>query len=77
MLLLLFEEDTIKNRKQTFEKIYEFLGVENANISLDVKVTPDIGWKSDKVENVLNTAHPVNQTVKKLIPSRNLRMKIK
>ena len=77
LLFLLFEEDTINNRKKTFEKIYRFLEVENANISVDVKVTPDIAWKSNRIDKILNTAHPINQLIKNFIPSKNLRMKMK
>lgn len=77
MLFILFEEDFLQNRNKTFEKIYEFLGVKHENISVNVKITPQTKFKSNKAEKILNSAHPINQFAKKLIPSKKLRTDIK
>jgi hypothetical protein len=77
MLFILFEEDFLQNRNQTFEKIYNFLGVEHEDISVNVKITPQTKFKSNKADQILNTAHPINQFAKKLIPSKKLRTDIK
>lgn len=77
MLFLLFEEDTIKNREKSFEKIYEFIGVDKLNIPVNIKITPNVRHKSKKADKILNTAHPINQLAKKIISNKNLRTNIK
>ncbi|MCD4793931.1 MAG: sulfotransferase domain-containing protein [Bacteroidales bacterium] len=77
MLILLFEEDIIKNRKKTFEKIYDFLDVDILDLPVNVKITPNTKYKSKKFNKILNTSHPINQFAKKLIPSQKTRTNIK
>ena len=77
MFFILFEEDFLQNRQETFDKIYAFLGLKNENISLNVKNTPGIASKSTKADKILNTANPINQFAKKIIPSKKLRTNIK
>ena len=70
MLFLLFKEDTLKNREESFKKIYEFIGVDTLDIPVNVKITPNVTFKSEKTDKILNTAHPINQFAKKLIKLR-------
>lgn len=77
MLFLLFQQDTIDNRAVAFDQMYEFLGVDLVNLPVNVKLTPDVQVRSPKADKILNTAHPINQFAKKLIPSKKLRADIK
>jgi hypothetical protein len=77
MMFVIFEDDFLNNRKHTFEKIYDFLGVEHEDISVNVKITPQTHFKSQNADKILNSAHPINQLAKNLIPSKKLRTDIK
>lgn len=77
MFFILFENDFLNNRKHTFEKIYNFLGVEYEDISVNVKITPQTHYKNQNADKILNTTHPINQFAKKIIPSKKLRTNIK
>lgn len=77
MFFIIFEDDFLNNRKETFSKLYKFLGVDYQDIPLNIKITPQTKLKSDKADKILNTAHPINQLAKKLIPSKKIRTNIK
>ena len=78
LFFILFEEDFLKNRKQTIKNLLKFLQVnENENIGVNVKSTPGGTSKYKKANKILNTAHPINQFAKKIIPSKKLRTNIK
>lgn len=77
MLVLLFEEDILKNRKKTFKKIFKFLEVDDYDLFTDIDSKPAAKWRSDKINYLLNTPNIINQSVKKLLPQRNIRMMIK
>jgi len=78
ILILSFEDDFLKNKNNTIKKILNFIGVNrNVNLALNVKATPEVSWKSEKVYNALYTKSKLNQFAKKIISSKNLRIKIK
>ena len=77
MLFILFEKDFLQDRKQTIDKIYNFLNIKKENISVNIKLTPQTHHKSKKADKILNTSNPFNQFAKKLIPSKKLRTNIK
>ncbi len=77
MLVLLFEEDIIKNRKKTFKNIFEFLEVDDYDLFTGIKSKPAAKWRSDRFNYLLNTPNIINQGVKKLIRRKNIRMMIK
>ncbi len=75
--VILFEEDFVENRKATIAELQQFLGVDHEELSIHVKSYPTAKRRSNLADRLLNTAHPVNQFFKKIIPSKNLRMLIK
>jgi hypothetical protein len=75
--IVLFEEDFVENRKATIAEIQQFLGVDHEELSVHIKSYPTAKPRSKLANRLLNTAHPVNQFVKKLIPSKKLRMLVK
>jgi len=77
MLFLLFEEDLVDNRKETFFRIYDFLGVKRINISPNVKSLSSGETRSETMDGVLNSQHLLNRIAKAIIPSPNLRTNIK
>jgi hypothetical protein len=77
MLFLLFEEDFLKNRKKTFNSIYDFLGVERLNISVDKWENPSKDLRVKNIDGILDTPNPINQIAKALIPNKNARVRIK
>ncbi|MCD4698250.1 MAG: sulfotransferase [Bacteroidales bacterium] len=77
MLFLLFEDDLVRDRKNTFKRIYDFLDVEWVNISLNVKNLAAGKSRSGVVDEVLNTSHSLNRFAKTIIPNKNLRTNIK
>lgn len=75
--IMLFEDDFVENRKATISELQRFLGVDHQELSIHVKSYPTAKPRSSLADRLLNTAHPVNQFFKKIIPSKNLRMLIK
>lgn len=77
MLFFLFESDFIDNRRGMIEKICDFLDVDKLELDLDVKANASAVLRSEKADYLLNTANPVNQFAKSLLPSKGLRTKMK
>jgi len=77
MLFLIYETDIKQNPKQTYNKIQDFLGVSKIELFTDVNKIPGQKNKSKKIDKLLNTANPINQFAKKLLPNKQFRMKIK
>lgn len=75
--IVLFEEDFAENRKRTIRQIQKFLGVDYENVVVSIKTMPTGKMRSANLDQVLNTAHPVNQFFKKMIPSKKVRKWIK
>lgn len=78
MLFIHFEQDFLRNREKTIRKIFEFLELNpDEKIGVNIKSTPGVKSKSERLDTILNTAHPINQFAKKIIPSKKLRTNIK
>ncbi len=78
ILILLFKKDFLDNKKETIKKILDFINVDSSvSLPLNIKATPDVNWKSQFLNKILNTANPINQFAKKIIPSKKTRLKIK
>lgn len=77
MLFFLFEEDFLKNRKNTFERIYDFLEVERLNISVEKWENPSKDLRNQKIDGILDTPNPINQFAKAIIPNQNVRTRLK
>ncbi|NCC73657.1 MAG: sulfotransferase [Sphingobacteriia bacterium] len=75
--IVLFEEDFAENRKRTIRQIQKFLGVDYEDVVVSIKTMPTAKMRSANFDRVLNTAHPVNQFFKKMIPSKKVRKWIK
>jgi hypothetical protein len=75
--VFVFEEDLLRNAALMTEKIQQFLEVNFENLNTLVKETPARRVRNEKVEQVLNTAHPVNQFFRRVIPSKKVRAFIK
>jgi hypothetical protein len=75
--VILFEADFVENRKATISGLQQFLGVDHEELGIHVKSYPTSKPRSNLADRVLNTAHPVNQFLKKIIPSKKLRMLVK
>ncbi|OQX76276.1 MAG: hypothetical protein B6D64_10165 [Bacteroidetes bacterium 4484_276] len=77
MLFLLFEEDFLKHRKKSFNRIYDFLGVERLNISVDKWENPSKDLRIKNIDGILDTPNPINQFAKAIIPNKNARVRLK
>lgn len=75
--IFLFEEDFLKGTPKMLREIQEFLEVDHEELNTLVKETPARQVKNQKMDQVLNSAHPLNQFVKKAIPSKRIRAFIK
>lgn len=75
--ITLFEEDFVENRKATISSIQQFLGVAHEELSVHIKSYPTVKPRSKLADRLLNTAHPVNQFFKRIMPSKNLRILLK
>ncbi|MCF8369935.1 MAG: sulfotransferase domain-containing protein [Bacteroidales bacterium] len=74
---ILFEEDFLLNRKKTILEIQRFLGVREEDISVNIKTFPTVKIRSNQIDKSLNTANPVNQFFKMILPSKKIRMFVK
>lgn len=78
ILILKFEQDFLKKRKETIETILKFINVNSTEqLALNVKATPQVSWKSQKIFKLLNTKNKINQFAKKIINNKQLRIKLK
>lgn len=75
--IFLFEDDFLNNISKMTGDIQEFLEVDFEDLNTLVRDIPAKKVKNEKVDQVLNTAHPLNQFLKKAIPSKKLRAFIK
>jgi len=71
--VVLFEEDFISNRKLLVKESFDFLEVLPEDVSIHVKLMPTTNPISRTIDRMVNTASPVNQMLKKIIPSNKLR----
>jgi hypothetical protein len=77
-LILHFEDEFIKNRKHTIEKVLEFLGLENTKeLKIDVKSNPASKAKSKKIKRLMQKTGWWRIVIKNMIPSLKMRQIIK
>lgn len=67
-LFLVFEDDFIKNRKATFDKIQNFLGVNYAPLDLDIRSNEAAKPKSKELHNLTRKKNPLRSVLGKLLP---------
>lgn len=77
MFFILFETDFLKNREVTFERIMDFLGVERVVLDVDIRSNPASMSRSLRMKQFMNAQNSFKETVRALIPSKNLREKIR
>jgi len=77
LFFVLFEEDFIKNRKQTIENILTFLGVSNENLILNIKSFQSKPIFSKRFYTLLNSSNILLNSTKVLIPSKKIRILLK
>jgi hypothetical protein len=77
MFFIIFEQEFIKNRKQTIEYILKFLEVGNINLNLEVKSNPASVSKSKVLRDIIYKKPNVLRIISRfLIPNRNSRENI-
>jgi hypothetical protein len=67
-LFLVFEDDFIKNRKATFDKIQDFLGVKRAELDLGIRSNEAAATKSKAIHDLTRKKNPVRSALGKLLP---------
>ncbi|MFI5134833.1 MAG: sulfotransferase domain-containing protein [Chitinophagales bacterium] len=67
-LFLVFEDDFIKNRKATFDRIQDFLGVKRADLDLDIRSNEAAVPKSQALHELTRKKNPVRSALGKLLP---------
>lgn len=68
MLFLVFEDDFIKNRKETFNRIQDFLGVKRAELNLDIRSNEAAAPKSKALHDLTRKKNPLRDTLGTLLP---------
>ena len=68
MLFLVFEDDFIKNRKSTFDRIQEFLGVKRVELNLDIRSNEAAAPKSKTLHDLTRKKNPLRSVAGKLLP---------
>jgi hypothetical protein len=68
MLFLVFEDDFIKNRKETFNRIQDFLGVKHVPLDLDIRSNEAAAPKNKAVHDLTRKKNPVRKLVGSLLP---------
>lgn len=69
MLFLVFEDDFIKNRSETFNRIQDFLGVKRAELNLQIKSNEAAAPKNKAVHELTRKKNPLRNFLGKLLPS--------
>jgi hypothetical protein len=75
--IVLFEEEFITDRKLLIKETFDFLGVPFEDVSVSIKLMPTTNPISKKLDQITNSASPINQALKKIIPSKKIRKSIK
>jgi len=75
--VVLFEKEFIDQRRETMNEIFDFLSLPCEHISLDIHTMQSALPLNQKLNEILNTGHPINQLGKRLIPTKKFRNKIK
>ncbi|MBK9731737.1 MAG: sulfotransferase domain-containing protein [Chitinophagaceae bacterium] len=69
MLFLVFEDDFIKNRNETFNRIQDFLGVKRAALNLQIKSNEAAVPRNKAVHELTRKKNPVRNVLGMLLPS--------
>jgi hypothetical protein len=69
MLFLVFEDDFIKNRKETFDRIQDFLGVKRMALNLQIKSNEAAAPKNKAIHDLTRKKNPLRNLLAKIIPS--------
>lgn len=77
MLFLIYEKDFGDDTQTTYIRIQKFLKVNYENLYSDIKQIPGQAVKNKNFNKLLNTPNTINQLVKKIIPNKKIRIKIK
>ena len=79
MFFIIFEEDFLKNRKETISKLFNFLGVEDLSekINIDLKSNPASLPKSKIIRDILYKPLLVRKVARTVIPNEKIRLKIR
>jgi len=75
--VILFEKEFLKQRRKTINNLFDFLNVPRENVSVNVQLMQTTIPIFNGLDRMLNTAHPINQFAKKIIPSKHDRNAIK
>ncbi|MFN0275510.1 MAG: sulfotransferase family protein [Chitinophagales bacterium] len=76
-LILLFDEDIIRNRESTIESIQQFLGVHYEKLNYDLHSNEAGESKSETVTNLVRKPNFVKKFFKNVIPTAGFRKKIR
>ncbi|MBX7107469.1 MAG: sulfotransferase domain-containing protein [Chitinophagales bacterium] len=69
ILCLVFEDDFIKNRLETFNRIQDFLGVKHAELNLQIRSNEAAAPRSKAVHELTRKKNPLRSMLGKLLPS--------
>lgn len=69
MLCLIFEDDFVKNRKETFNRIQDFLGVSRADLNLQIKSNEAAAPRNKTVHELTRKKNPLRNVIGKILPS--------
>jgi hypothetical protein len=67
-LFLVFEDDFIKNRKATFDRIQDFLGVKKIDLNLDIRSNEAAATKSKLIHDLTRKKNPLKKIFGALVP---------
>lgn len=68
MLFLVFEEDLIHNRQQTFHRIQDFLGIQHATLNLQIRSNEAALPKNKTVHELTRKKNPLRRVFGLLLP---------
>lgn len=69
MLFLVFEDDFIRNRKETFDRIQDFLGVKRMPLNLQIKSNEAAAPRNKALHDLTRKKNPVRNLLAKIIPA--------
>lgn len=69
MLFLVFEDDFIKNRKETFDRIQDFLGIERISLNLQIKSNEAAAPRNKALHDLTRKKNPVRRLLGKIVPA--------
>jgi response regulator RpfG family c-di-GMP phosphodiesterase len=72
-LILVFEDDIVRNRRNTIEKIQEFLQVEKQELNFNIHSNEAGESKSEAITNLVRRPNFVKRIVKRLLPFKEIR----